>query len=241
MKRLLLALALTASPAFAQNAEIYTPREGGGVIQQPGNLTVVEIGLLPGMKAAPPGVTGLILEQGKPPRWTTLSPEDVDRKYGGDGTPEVRLFPEVEDKRDDKTIEIFPEDGSTVSDGRIAPNAGHWIGNNISQTFEGCPPNVAGPIRAQTATLDNARIQGDIGPSFTGNDISPDLLWTQTGPNAWIGEMDRRQGSVGMRMQWAVKVLSPATIDNRQQVNVALPNGSSCQVLSHIEYVWIQN
>lgn len=235
MKRLIFALMLSASPLAAQNVTVFTPKEGGGVVSQPGNVTPQEAAILMGDDAPPPGATGVVLEPGKPARWTTLSAEDVDREYKGNGDPERRLFPENEDPDNPKEIDLFPEeDGGSA---RIRPSAGTWIGKVGEQSFDGCTAAISGPIREQTAVFDNKPIQGSIGPSFTPPDISPELSWTQTSANGWVGDFDQTQNGFGMRMQWAVNVISPTLIENTQQIDVLIPGGGHCKVRTDVQYV----
>ena len=133
MKRFILALALTATPAWAENVTVFVVQEDGGVIQRPSNLTYEEAVSALGRKAPREGTTGVVLEKGEPPHWTDLSPSDVDKEHGGDGDPVVELFPRVKDERDNKEIILFPEEDS-ASD-KITPRSGTWGRANNQSRF----------------------------------------------------------------------------------------------------------
>lgn len=91
MKRLILptALSVFATFASADNVTVFVPREGGGVTQMEGNITPQEAALLMGESAPPEGATGVILERGKPPRWTNLPPQGVNEAFDGEGLPAI--------------------------------------------------------------------------------------------------------------------------------------------------------
>ena len=234
MKRFILPVlcAFICAPAFAENVKIYIPRDGGGVTQKPGNVSVQEAAILMGDKAAPEGATGIVLERGKPPRWTDLPPSDVDKAFGGDGTPVTELLPTddptvpsslLEGK---KPIEGFPEENT--DDGRIRPNAGNWIGVVRSQTLDGCDGAIGQAVAAQTAALSGQSIQGVIDADFEPTKAAPTLDWTKTGPNTWLA--DFKAGGM-MRMQWAMTIKSPDLIENTQQINAM-----SCKAITRIDY-----
>lgn len=234
MKRLLLALALIATPATAENVKLFVVQKDGGVVQRPGNVTVEGAAIVMGQKRPPEGTTGLVIEKGKPARWTDLTPEEVHKKFGGEGDPEVELFPKHEDKQ--KPIEIFPaeeDDSGEV----IKLRAGNWIGNILSQNITDCPAGVATPLAAQFAGIDGGPIQGTIDASFTPARIAPQLEWTKTGPNSWVGDLVRSAGGDnGIRVQWAVRIKSSSLILNRQQISFSGPLVGACKVLTEVEY-----
>lgn len=246
MKRFILATALMAGPAFAENINVFeVQKTGDGVVQLESNVTLQEAGILMG-ETPPPGTTGVVLN-GKVIKWTDRSPEDVNEAFGGHGEPyiEDRRDPDPsrdEDPANERETEddelIFTEDETASFSGdKITLVDGQWVGKVISQSFDDCPAGIADSIRTQTNALHNSPLQGQITPSFTGPDISPDMTWTTTGANSWIADLDQTQGGAGMRMQWAVKILSPTAIQNRQQINVVIPGGGNCQVMSEIHYV----
>ena len=234
MKRFIVAISLVAGPAVAENINVFeVQKTGDGVVQLESNVTLQEAEILMG-ETPPPGTTGVVLN-GKVILWTDRTPEDVNKEFGGDGEPYI------EDRSDPPTTggdePVGGDELASVGGDKITLVDGQWVGKVISQSFEGCPTGIADPIRTQTNALHNAPVQGKITPSFTGPDISPDMTWTTTGANSWIADLDKTRGGFGMRMQWAVKILSPTVIQNRQQINVVIPGGGNCQVLSEIHYV----
>ena len=235
MKRFILALALTATPAWAENVTVFVVQEDGGVIQRPGNLTYEEAVLVLGGKAPREGTTGVVLEKGEPPHWTDLSPSDVDKEHGGDGDPVVELFPRVKDERDNKEIILFPEEDS-VSD-KITPCAGTWVGQIINQDFTGCPAGVAQAASAQVSAMDGNTILGTIDASFTPDQMFPDLDWLQTGPNTWLANFSPviGGGPASIRVQFAVWVVSPDKISIREKLNFKGPLVGNCQAMTEVD------
>lgn len=89
MKRLILTAALISSPALAETVEVFVVDESGdGVLQYQSNATIAESEVLI-QGARPEGATGVVLEEGKSPQWTDLSPEAVNQNYGGNGAPPI--------------------------------------------------------------------------------------------------------------------------------------------------------
>lgn len=235
MKRFILplAFALCCAPAFAENVKVYVPREGGGVTQKPGNVSVQEAAILMGDNAAPEGATGIILERGKPPRWTDMPPNEVDKAFGGDGEPETELLPADDPTvpiplpKGEKPIEIFPVDDAV--DGRIRPNAGNWVGVVRDQTLDNCDGAIGQAVAAQTSALSGKSISGTINPDFDPSKTAPTLDWTKTGTNSWLADFS---AGGAMRMRWLMKIKSPDLIENTQQINAM-----GCTAVTRVDYV----
>lgn len=235
MKRFILPLAFTlcCAPAFADYVKVYIPREGGGVTQKPGNVSVKEAIIIMGRDKAPKGATGIILERGKPPRWTDLPPSEVDKVFGGNGTPETELLPTdaptrpIQLPEGKEPIEIFAADDT--ADGRIRPNAGNWVGALRGQTLDGCDGAIGQAVAAQTAALSGKTIAGTIDADFDPNKAAPALNWTKTGTNSWLADFS---GGGAMRMQWAMTIKSPDLIENTQQINAM-----GCTAVTKVDYV----
>lgn len=236
MKRFILPLiiSLVAAPAFSNNVNIYVPREGGGVTQKPGSVTVQEAAIIMGQNKAPDGATGVIIERGKPPRWTNLKPSDVDKEFGGDGEPIVELFPDNDPK---KPIKVFPE-GDANSD-RIEPKSGNWIGEIVEQSFDGCPAAIVAGAKAQASAITTGPIQGVIDASFTPARMAPQFNWEKTGANAWLGTMEQLSGGQGVSIQWVMQIRSPIFIKSEQQLNFAMGPMGSCTVNTETHIGWI--
>ncbi len=185
------------------------------------------------------------MEDGKEPRWTDASPEEVDREYGGNGIPERELFPRNQDdsvaeppaifpkdrEPGPDLIELFPEEGDQSSS--IKPRAGTWLGYIISQNISGCPPEVSETLETQFAALDGAPVAGTIDASFTHMRIAPQLTWTKTGANSWKGD---HTVAIYTRIQWTVQIKTPDLIVTRQQINISGTILGSCEVLSEVNY-----
>jgi len=220
MKRLalILALALCAFPAFAQNVKIYVVQDGGGVIERPGNVTPQEAAVILGDNAPPAGATGIVIERGKPARWTDLTPAQVNAEFGGNGDPVIELFPAEDDPQ--TPIEIFPEgDFEDTGDG-IVLNAGNWSGNITNQTTSGCPAGTEDAVNGMIADLNGSIIQGTIDATFTPARMYPQFNWTKTGTNNWRGELSIGDNGIGSRVQSIVSIRSPDLIQMVQQVNI---------------------
>ena len=154
-------------------------KTGVSVFTNP-NVTDTEYSILTGLDGPPdaPGQTVLILEEGSPPRWTNDTLNEIDRRYGGDGTPPSQDLSKVpfqngdvirlsQGDDDNAPIEIFdPEEDeggdekgpSRTSDGDddglsnvadgLVLKDGLW--NRIAghTGFEGCGPKLPGQVRS---------------------------------------------------------------------------------------------
>ncbi|WP_458793043.1 hypothetical protein [Yoonia sp. MH D7] len=96
MKRLLLTTALWAGPAFAESVDVFVVQnDGSGVVQHESNVTVdVAAILIEGDR--PAGTTGVVLQDGEPVVWTTLTPEEINKHHGGTGEPFIVHGPDIE-------------------------------------------------------------------------------------------------------------------------------------------------
>ncbi len=234
MKRIILAcaIAIATTAVWAEPVKLFVVQKGGGVIERPGNVTV-EAAKAALNEAPPEGATGLVIEKGKPVRWTTLSAREINENYGGEGDPQVELFPEVEDPN--PPVELFPEENDNGS-AAIVPRAGNWIGKLVSQTTSGCPAGVAEGVAGQLVALDGARIPGPIEEYMSPANIYPQLAWTRRGANGWLGTAEMGDGkSVIIRVQWAIRIESSDRISNRQQLNFAGPIAGNCQALTEVD------
>lgn len=250
MKRLISAMAVatvltaTSAPVWADLVKIYEVQPDGGVIERPGAISVKAAELLIG--DAPEGTTGVVMERGKEPLWTRLSPLDVNERFGGKGDPVVELFPKTidpteppevfpQDDPDTIPIELFPQEDTN---GKITPLAGVWIGNVIGSSSTGCPPGVAEGVAAQLAALDGTPIEGTIDASFTASVAYPDLDWAQRGPNSWYATVGSPPESpIIARTQFALRVMSPDLISLRQQINFGGAMMGNCETKTNADYV----
>jgi len=275
MKHLILPISLSVFATFAsaENVTVFIPREGGGVTQIEGSITFEEAARSMGDNAAPEGATGVVLERGKPPRWTILPPQGVNEAFDGEGLPPIKgdemtfddpteerpedlrfeppsggsdaetanddlVFEDPEtdqDRRDSDDTSALEFEGS-ANGPKISPLAGNWVGIMIDQTLDGCPPGIAAAIKAQASALDLSVVQGDITPSFDPAISMPQFSWETRGPNSWIGDMDMTQGGTGMRVQWAMRVVSPSLINGRQQIDVLGPMMGGCTISLRFQY-----
>ena len=163
-----------------------------------------------------------------------MSPSEVDKAFGGDGTPETELFPADDPtvpiplpENGQKPIEIFPADDP--ADGRIHPDAGVWVGVVRSQTSEGCDAAIGQAVAAQVAALSGKAIGGTIDATFHPSKAVPALDWKKTGTNSWLADFSA--GGM-MRMQWSMKIKSSDLIENTQQVDAM-----SCVAVTKVDYV----
>lgn len=80
----------------------------------------------------PKGATGVILEEGKSPRWTSPPAREVDKEYGGDGNPTREVFPTSE--RATKAEELFPKSDETtpVAPIELFPEENDEGGRNVA-------------------------------------------------------------------------------------------------------------
>lgn len=248
MKRfsLPLVLALTAAPVFADNVTVFKVKEDGtGVIEYESPLTLNEASVLIDEKR-PADVTGVVLEKGKPVKWTNLSSDQINENFGGEGEPEMLILEEEKtnirkdgETADDEMTFEDPEADETANDemtfegpSQIKPQAGTWFGEIINQTFDGCPAAIATAAKTQTASISGSLIQGNIDESFTPSRMAPQFDWKKTGDNSWVGTLDKMTNGTGVRIQWAMEVKTPIFIESRQQLNFALGPLGNCEAFT---------
>ncbi|MGR3469047.1 MAG: hypothetical protein ACU0CI_14340 [Shimia sp.] len=141
-RTLALLLALAASPALADKVTIFVPQESGGVVERIGNVSPQEAALAMGLDAPPAGATGLILEEGEPPRWTDRTATEVNEDYHGTGRPEIEPFNPTEVAED-------------AARGGILPRSGTWRTALVSQNRGTCPPEIIAAVMAEETGFDS--------------------------------------------------------------------------------------
>ena len=267
MKRLLLTVALTASPVFADTVDVYVvEKNGDGVLQYESDTTIQEAGLMIEGER-PPGATGIVLEQGEPAKWTDMTPEDVNERHGGDGPPPIvnlddseMEFDEDEERptpsndglpdtptpgEDPSEIEFDEDDQDltpepdTMQSARIRPRDGFWVIEIRDQSFSGCPAAVESAARAQMAALQTSGSRQSFGPNFTPNQMAPQLDWTQLGANSWLGIGDMTENGMGVFIQWGVQVISPTLINHRQHLTFAMGPLGNCDAYTFTHAAWV--
>ena len=96
MKRLLLTTALCAGPTFAETVDVFVvQKDGPGVVQHESSVTFDAAAILIDGDH-PAGTTGVVLEDGEPVVWTTLTPEEINKHHGGTGEPFIVHGPDNE-------------------------------------------------------------------------------------------------------------------------------------------------
>lgn len=203
---------LSALPALAEKISVFVPRaDGNGVSEYIGQLSAEEAAIVLGDRDPPAGATGVILEPGKPPRWTSLTPEEVNELYDGEGRPEIVPFPD--------------EEGGGPSGPGIVLREGTWIARFVSQETSGCPAGVDEAVAAQLPALDGTPVVPSPGPNFDPATLTPEFDWSRTGPNEWVGTLEMAGRA---RVDRRVTVASPDLIKTWQRFQMALPGGGSC-------------
>lgn len=198
----------------------------------------VTTGIMPPPEGA--GATVLVLEPGKPARWTNDSVDALDRAYGGDGTPETRDLRDPDQAkppiaRDGATapIEVFgaPAEAPAVA-GAIQPRDGTWKLAQGQTDFTGCPSvrDMIVKLLANRGASDQTRpltFSHPFKPQevMFGGDYK--VTWTREGPNRWRGVGDVSgmvpAQSFTMDMRFMVTVVSPEAIDVESMVTMTFP------------------
>lgn len=198
----------------------------------------VTTGIMPPPEGA--GPTVLVLEPGKPARWSNDSVDALDRAYGGDGTPEARDLRDPDQARTPiardsaaAPIEVFdaPADVPAMA-GAIQPRDGTWKLTQGQTDFTGCPSVRDMIVRL----LANRGTQGDSRALTFSHPFQPrevmfggdyKVTWTREGPNHWRGVGDISDmvpaQSFTMDMRFAVTVVSPEAIDVESMVTMTFP------------------
>ena len=195
-------LAFAALPAASDEFRVYVVEPGGGVSERMTGVTAEGAAVIFGAREVPEGTTGIVLEEGERPRWTNLTREEVDRRHGGDGNPEIVPFPGEEE------VVAAGGDGPDV-------RGGTWRGAMEGAETSGCPAGLADAIRGGAAGtfVDGMTIQLPEGPFVPTSDWGL-VDWERDGPGGWSGTMRQDHGG-GM----AMTIRSRVTVEGRSRIS----------------------
>ena len=242
MKRLILALALTATLAIAQNVMIFEPIEGGGVNMRPSNLTPAAATALLGEKKAQQASSW---KTAKNRAGRTRHPKRLIANMAGTVYPSancsrairmIRLpsHPRFSPKTESRAPILLSFSPKRATKARRSSHAlERGLATSSARTLAAAPPEVSETLETQFAALDGAPVAGTIDASFTHMRIAPQLTWTKTGANSWKGD---HTVAIYTRIQWTVQIKTPDLIVTRQQINISGTILGSCEVLSEVNY-----
>ncbi|MEP1766028.1 MAG: hypothetical protein ABJJ53_05200 [Sulfitobacter sp.] len=238
MKRLFLTAALIVSPVFAGTVDVYVVEpNGNGVLQYESDTTLQEAGLLIDGER-PPTATGVVLEKGKPAKWTDLPPEDVNERHGGDGAPPIVNLDDSDMEFSGNAEDLTPEPDNLQSK-HIQPRDGNWVIEIQDQVFSGCSGMIENAARGQMAALQTSQNNHSFGANFTPEKMAPQLDWTQLGANSWLGIGDMTEDGRGVFLQWGVQVISSMLINHRQHLTFAMGPIGNCDVHTFTQAAWV--
>ncbi len=164
------------------------------------------------------GASTLIIEEGKKPVWTKESPNEIDKRYGGDGSPKIKLIPKKPNKpikldfKKKKNIELF--DDPTA----MQPEDGIWQLTVISNTYDaGCPTDPFPPasIAGMTRPVD-IKWGNPWKPTafFQHYPTSSNFNYVQTSPMHWkvSGNMLKSMPNSSVTLKEDFTLISPKEI-----------------------------
>lgn len=240
-------LLLGASSALAaEPLVIAVPRDDGKgvtVYTRPG-MTDQGYAALTGI-APPPeggGATILILEPGKPARWSNDTPDAVDRRYGGLGKPVAKDLTQpdadpapIARETEARPIEVFddPAPAEAGMAGAIQPRDGTWKLTQGTTAFSGCDESIrtmvtqllAGKARPEGTRALTFKRPFDPEQVMFGADYN--VTWTREGPNRWrgVGDLSNMvsEQAFTMDMGFVIEVASPGAIVLESTVVMTFP------------------
>ncbi len=189
--------------------------------------------------------TAVILEQGKPPRLSYDSLENIDRRYGGDGDviPDRQPIALVDPKGENEaseTDEISP-DGIPAdeiplydipeqvpmelfendSPNSIAMRDGLWLSEMEFQFNDGCPPQIAPMVQNMVGS--GASTQVKFSSPYHPSDFSDQLEninWKRVSPNGYVSEPFSPVGGAQMPPGMSFSILYAMEAVSAEKVNV---------------------
>lgn len=237
-------LTLFPLSAFAEGYVI-TPRPDGG-IKAVSVTSITDWVLSEGYggltRADTDKATGVILEEGKPPRLTRDTLETLDKRFGGDGT--VNLSDQVihledadgelgdpvvislDDIPEGVPIELFEDDISN----HIVPLDGLWHSAITDHSQTGCPPQLAPMIESMVGSGSTTNVQ--FSNPYHPTDFSDQLgfaTWKRVSINGFVSDpfspIGGQEAPAGMEfsVQYGMIAVSPVRFDVWSRVSLKLP------------------
>ena len=130
-----------------------------------------------------------------------------------------------------------PDEGKVIFDGcEIQPQDGQWTFTHGSRPRASgqCLPGVAEAVSKQMPAPQSGPVT--FARPFNASQIirSPQVAWKRIAPNHWRGTLTGAGGSA-MRMEWDVRVTSPARMEGDSIVRVSVP--SACTLSTPFTFV----
>ncbi|MCF4165611.1 hypothetical protein L2U69_08155 [Zavarzinia compransoris] len=246
------------SALAAEPLVIAVPRDDGQgvtVYTRPG-MTDQDYAALTGITPPPEGggATILILEPGKPARWSNDAPDAVDRGYGGTGKPMARDLTKpdadpapIARETEAQPIDLFddPAPAEAGMAGAIQPRDGTWKLTQGTTDFSGCNESIRTMVsqllsgRAMPAETRALTFKHPFEPEQVMFGADYNVTWTREGPNRWRGVGDLSdmvtEQAFTMDMGFVVAVAAPGAIDLESTVVMTFPPhltkvmGGSCK------------
>ncbi len=239
-----LLLPLLPLPAMAEGYLITPLAEGG--IQAVSVTSVTDWVLAQGFEgltlADTDKATGIILEEGKPPRLVFDPLEVIDRRYGGDGAvdlsnqtiflgdldaePDQPVVIPLDDIPEGVPIELFEGDGPVY----ITLRDGLWRSTMTDQSQAGCPPQLAPMIEGLVGS--GSTVNAQFSSPYHPTDFSDQLgfaTWLRVSPNGFVSKPFNPAGAAGMppgmdfKIQYGMVAVSPERLDVWSRVELTLP------------------
>ncbi len=191
------------------------------------------------------GQTTLIIKEGEKPIWTNESPSEVDKRYGGDGNPEIKLVIEEKEPselpptKEKKPIEIFDD----IDSDEIALLDGQWETIFESTKTIGCSDMMKSILEKFTPKETTVTLKFSKPFNPTKDLMNGQFKWTKIGTNRWKGIMYKNNAMPqGMSMEGTMflGVKSAKKIKARLEQKIVLPkeiammmgSSSDCKVVS---------
>lgn len=192
--------------------------------------TVFVAGILRDLPAPPPNVTAIILEEGKPARYSTAPLAEIDKMLGGNGQHEIEFQnapnpdrQEIDlDLKNGKTPKkIFVADASRL----VQPKDGLWEAQLVSTDIVDCPAQVAGAVQGQDLSPKSKQLS--FSTPFRPTDISAQFGqfdWDKTAENRWESILlEQKQGPVSFKKSISIDLISETEMSFTSKIRMTLP------------------
>ena len=213
--------------------------------------------------APPKGSTALILEKGKPSRWSTTPLPKLYRQLGGKGPLERHIFDtaynnDIKVSSGSEEIEL-PEGKNKEIDlglnGSALPRSGLWNVQLQNTNAKGCPSLIGNALARQSKAVKTREFSftAPFHPTQLKLNGKP-LTWEQLDPNKWRSVLADfgpngavKAKGMSFKVVWDVNIFSTTHILMKSKIDVELSkflsaafNGSQhCSVIISGDYKYI--
>ncbi|MCK5810010.1 MAG: hypothetical protein KAH00_02925 [Cocleimonas sp.] len=192
-------------------------------VSSPKTAKEINVSVL-GFSGAPTnGATTLIFEVGKKAVWTTETPDEIHKRYGGTGSPEIKLI--FDDENEKKPIELFDETSSAIQ-----PEVGLWVFSQTSMVFtKGCPQGAQAAMPAGLSSKPmKIKWANPWKPTPLFSQYPPHIKFNyqQQAPSQWkVSATMQKMPGGGMEMVQNLSLINTKKINVKASITMAMNMG----------------